>query len=119
MGERDETVDLRENWLAGALGAAAASSVQVLTLYIPNKDRNGRPLGVQEAWVRLAEDLLARIGGGVTVLPPCRGGWLNPETKDIVWEEPLLVYTYIRPDEFEELLPELRSFLHRLGRETS
>jgi hypothetical protein len=52
-------------------------------------------------------------------LPPCRGGWLNPETKDIVWEEPILVYTYIRPDEFEELLPELRSFLHRLGRETN
>jgi len=119
VGERDEIEDVTENWLAKALGAAAASSVQVLTLYIPNKDRNGRRLDDQEIWVRLAADLLARIGGGVTVLPPCRGGWLNPETKDIVWEEPILVYTYVRPDEFEELLPELRSFLHRLGRETS
>jgi hypothetical protein len=64
-----------------------------------------------------AADLLARIGGGVTILPPVEGGWVD-DSGEIVWERPVLVYTFIRPTEFRDLLPRLREFLHRLGRET-
>jgi hypothetical protein len=118
-GDQDEASDAHEIGLDEVLGAIAASSVQILTLYIPNKDRDGNRLDDQEVWVRQAADLLARIGGGVTVQPPCRGGWLNPETNDIVWEEPILVYTYVKPKNFADLVPELRGFPHRLGRETN
>ncbi len=50
-------------------------------------------------------------------MPPCEGGWLR-EDDTIIWENPVLVYTYVKPENFEQLLPQLRDFLHRMGRET-
>lgn len=105
--------------LGQALGASDSASVQVLTLYIPNKDQDGREFGTQPQWVLEAATLLAKIGGGVTILPPVEGGWLNKKTQNLIWESPILVYTYVDPDKLEELLPELCSFLHRLGHETN
>lgn len=67
MAADETTLDVE---LAEALGATAPTSIQVLTLYIPNKDRDGGAIADQERWVREAAALLARIGGGVTVLRP-------------------------------------------------
>lgn len=99
-----------------ALGADGGISVQALTLYVPNKDRDCKEIGDQRRWVLAAAKLLARIGGGVTILPPAEGGWQNPNG-GLVWESPVLVYTYVRPTEFRQLMPGLREFLHTLGRE--
>lgn len=115
MADETDSVDLD---LAEALGAAEGASPEQLTLYIPDRDREGNELGNQRAWVLEASRLLARIGGGVTIMPPMEGGWLDPATDKIVWERPVLVYTFIKTDKFVALLPELRAFLHRLGRET-
>lgn len=101
------------------LGASAAVSDQVLALYIPNKDREGRELGTQRKWVLEAADLLARIGGGVTIMPPAEGGWFDEQNDRIVWEKPVVVYSYIKPTHFLGNLRRLREFLHRLGRETN
>ncbi len=60
---------------------------------------------------------LARIGGGATAMPPVEGVWLN-EMGEFVWENPVILYSYIKPDQFVARLSELRSFLHRLERET-
>ena len=100
------------------LGATGGISIQCLTLYIPDRDRDGSEIGNQRRWVMEAADLLARIGGGVTIMPPVEGGWFN-ESGEIIWEKPILVYTYIRPEAFRRFLPELRSFLHTLGTETN
>ncbi len=113
MPTDDADLDLVE-----ILGAEDAASIQVLTLYIPNKDRDGNAVETQDKWVQEAAELLARIGGGVTILPPCRGGWLNPVSATIIWEEPVKVYTYVKADAFDAHLGKLRSFLHRLGVET-
>jgi hypothetical protein len=112
--DEDEDIDLGE-----ALGASDATSTQVLTLYIPNKDRDGNEFGSQRKWVLEAADLLARFGGGVTVMPACEGGWLNEATGKVIWEAPVVVYTYIKPEPFLNGLLKFRSFLHRLGRETN
>ena len=61
--------------------------------------------------------LLAQVGGGVTIMPPARGGWLSPTGK-MIWEDTILVYSYIRASAFLEHLEDLRAFLHDLGRET-
>ena len=103
--------------LNDALGANGGVSVQCLTLYIPDRDKDRKIIRDQRRWVLEGADLLARIGGGVTMMPPVEGGWLNEEG-EIVWENPILIYTFIRPAEFLKLLPDLRAFLHRLGRET-
>jgi hypothetical protein len=111
--DRDSEINLGE-----ALGAELVPSHQVLRVYVPNCDRNGKEIGDQRRWVLAAAQLFSRIGGGVTVEPPVEGGWLDPDTQHIVWERPVLVYTYVNPDEFLAHLGELRQFLHRMGRET-
>lgn len=113
----DEQSDEGTFDLAAELGAMAGTSLQQLSVYVPNKDADG--VSVEQAsWVEAVATLLARIGGGVTVMPPVRGGWLNEERDEIVWEEPVVVYTYIKTDPFLALLPELRRLVHRMGRET-
>jgi hypothetical protein len=104
--------------IASALGATEQVSSQKLSLYIPNKDQYGKEFGMQRKWVLEAAELLAEIGGGFTIMPPVEGGWQN-ESGVIIWENPVLIYTYIRPDKFIAKLTELRKFLHRLGRETN
>lgn len=104
--------------LGRVLGATGAPSRQALTLYIVDRDRDGREIGTQRRWVLEAAALLAEAGGGVTIEPPVGGGWYDPAAMHVVWERPVLVYTFVRPDTFVDVLPRLRGFLHRLGHET-
>jgi hypothetical protein len=104
--------------LAAELGANPGASHQILTLYIPNKDRHDTEFGAQRKWVLEAATLLARIGGGVTIMPPTEGGWFDEPNDRIIWENPVVVCTYIRSQSFLENLGPLREFLHRMGRET-
>ena len=114
----DEDEDDFETDLADALGATESPSQQTLTLYIPDRDREGREIGTQRRWVIEAAELLAKIGGGVTIQPPVEGGWYDAGANRVVWERPVIVYTHVRPKPFVNSLPRLRGFLHRLGRET-
>jgi hypothetical protein len=59
------------------------------------------------------------MGRGVTIMPPAEGAWYDEENDRIVWEHPVLGYTYIVPEPFLQRLGELREFLHRMGRETN
>lgn len=104
--------------LRSALGASRETSEQLLSLYIPDKDRNGTEFGTQRKWILEAARLLTAIGGGVTVMPAVEGGWQRPDNA-IIWEHPVVVYSYVKPELFLEQLPRLRKFLHRLGRETN
>ncbi len=104
--------------LQKALGSSKETSEQLLALYIPNKDRDGLEFGTQRKWVLEAAEILAPIGGGVTIMPAAEGGWLNAEGK-IIWEHPVIVYSYVKPRSFFKELPRLRQFLHRLGRDTN
>jgi hypothetical protein len=105
--------------IASSLGAEEAASKQVLTLYIPDRDRENNEIGTQRKWVLEAAELLVKIGGGVTIMPPTEGGWYDEQNNVTIWERPIMVYTYVKTDQFIQLLPELRAFLHRLGRETN
>jgi hypothetical protein len=104
--------------LASALGAEPEHGIQVLTLYIPDKDRTGVEYGGQRRWVLEGAQLLAEIGGGVTIMPPVEGGWYDDSSGSIVWERPVILYTYVKPDIFLAKLPALRELVHRMGRET-
>jgi len=105
--------------LSEQLGAKAGTSVQCLTLYIPNKDRHGKEIGDQRKWVLEGARILAEIGGGVTILPAVEGGWLDEERGEIVWENPVLIYTFIVPSKFKSAILQLRRFLHTLGAQTN
>jgi hypothetical protein len=111
-GQAQEEIDL-----AAALGAGDVSP-QCFTVYVPNKDQKGQEIGNQRQWVLEAIRLLAEINGGATAMPPVEGGWLSDEG-EIIWENPVVVYSFIRPDEFLNNLPRIREYLHRMGRETN
>ena len=104
--------------LAKEFGAEEACSTQKLCLYIPNKDKDGGDVLDYERWVKEAREILSRIGGGTTALPPADGTW-EKENGEILWEQTRLVYCFVDPDRFEANIKNLRSFLHRFGRETS
>lgn len=104
--------------LAAELGATADVSTQRLTLFIPNKDKNGRKLKDQSKWVDEARKLLSGIGGGATAFPPADGTWIN-EKGDVIWEQTTMIFVYFLPDTFRAHLKNLREFLHRFGRETN
>jgi hypothetical protein len=104
--------------LAAALGSDGGVSAQCFTVYVPNKDRQGQEIGNQRKWVLEAIRLLSEANGGATAMPPVEGGWLNDQG-EIIWENPVLVYSFIRPEPFLQSLPRLREFLHRMGRETN
>jgi hypothetical protein len=115
MGSEEDDIEID---LGRALGALEAPSLQTLALYIPDRDREGREIGTQQRWVLEASELLAEIGGGVTIQPPVEGGWYDEVGRQVIWERPVIVYTHVRPQPFVDSLPRLRGFLHRLGRET-
>lgn len=112
MARREKPLDL-----AKIMGADEASAIQRLTLYIPSRDQHGEDFDPRP-WVDRALELLSSIGGGATAMPPVDGAWFNPATSRLVIEKVVLVYTFIDPDRFVAALPALRTFLHRLGRET-
>jgi len=104
--------------IAEEFGADEGFSTQRLCLYIPNKDKEGRQIPVHEQWVQEAREILSRIGGGSTALPPADGTW-EKESGEILWDQTRLVYCFINPDQFEANVKDLRSFLDRFGRETN
>jgi len=103
--------------LGQALGADAGVSTQCFTVYVPNKDRFGKEFGNQRKWVLEAIRLLSELNGGASAMPPVEGGWMDDED-EIVWENPVVVYSFIRTESFLANLPRIREFLHRMGRET-
>lgn len=91
---------------------------QRFAIYIPNKDRNGMPVD-QAIWIDEALRLLSEVSGGATAMPPVTGAWRNPQTGALIVEEPVVVYSYVRPEPFAERLEELATFVRRMGRETN
>ncbi|MBB3937352.1 hypothetical protein [Aureimonas phyllosphaerae] len=87
-------------------------------IYIPNKDRHGEPVD-QKTWVAEALYLLSDIGGGATAMPPVTGAWVNPQTGQLILEEPVVVYSYVDPDKFVAEIDKVIDFVRRLGRETN
>jgi hypothetical protein len=75
--DEDFSVDL-----ASALGADSGTSIQCLTVYIPDRDRTGKEIGDQRNWVLRAARLLAEIGGGATIQPAAEGGWYDDDAAE-------------------------------------
>jgi hypothetical protein len=68
--------------------------------------------------VNRALRLLARVGGGATLLWG-EGSWHNEETGKVIIERTAVIYTYVDPTAFLAELVALRDFLHVFGRRTN
>ena len=102
--------------IADAFGASEGRD-QRFAIYVPNQDKDGNAVA-QDTWVNQALTLLSDICGGATAMPPIRGAWLNAASGNLILEEPVLVYTYIDPDEFERRLAEVVQLVQEIGKQT-
>lgn len=58
--------------------------------------------------------------GGATAFPPAQGVWRDDSVGELVWDETVVVFSYVPDDEIDEqAAAEVRRFLLRLGRETN
>ena len=101
-----------------ALGASLPAGTLQLTVFIPSVDHEHVPIA-QEAWADECLTVLGRLFRGATAFPPGRGVWRNDDRGgDLVFDDTVLVTSYISPVDLDDsALSDLRSFLHRLGRE--
>ena len=55
--------------LVEAFGAAEEATEDRVTIYIPSRDRDGKPVEF-ESWVMRAMEVLSQVGGGAPRMPP-------------------------------------------------
>lgn len=102
------------------IGAGPPTGTIQVTLFIPSVDRSGA--GIDQArWREDALSVLGRLFRGATAFPPGRGVWRDDARGGaLVFDDTVLVTAYVSDQDFtENALRDLRSFLHRLGRETN
>ncbi|HEX9965282.1 MAG TPA: hypothetical protein VGB04_09910 [Allosphingosinicella sp.] len=103
--------------LAKILGAAQAASLQRFSLYLPDSDREGRPVPQLEQWIEAAMLIFAEVNGGATRLPLAQGIWKPEDGGATVREATTIVYSFIRDTErFEGGIERLAAFIHTFGK---
>jgi len=99
------------------LGTTYPVGSEQVTLFIPSKDRLGQPIN-QERWTAEALATLGRLFRGATAFPPGKGVWRDDSKQgDLLFETTVMVVSYVTKKDLENNLLELRTFLHRFGRE--
>lgn len=105
---------------ARALGAGSALGTIHLMLFVPSVDRTGRKLAGR-SWTRAALTVLGKLFRGATAYPQGLGVWRDDAAGGrLVFDDTTIVFSYISPEDLTApALRELRSLLHRLGREAN
>lgn len=99
------------------LGATRPAGTEEITLFVPERDVEGRAIG-QSVWVKAFLDLFGRLFGGATALPRGRGVWRDDRHGGrLVFERTVMVMSFASKDDFDRGAPLLRAFLHHFGRQ--
>jgi hypothetical protein len=103
--------------LSEALGVPFVAR-QRLQLYLPNRDKAGKPIPDIDVWIQAAEALMTDLNGGATTLK-VKGMW-RCKTGKILMEDTALIYSFIHyPEHFLERMKKLVEFVREFGRETN
>lgn len=103
--------------IAAALGAQAAPGTRQVTVFVPSSTRDGRSID-QLAWRDRVLTILGKMFRGATAFPPGRGVWRDDARGGaLLWDDTALVVSYAATPDFERCAPDLRRFLHAMGRE--
>lgn len=102
-----------------ALGATRPVGSGQVTLFIPDKDREGS--GVDQGhWTDEALRTLGRLFGGATAFPPGKGIWRDDARGGVLLEGmTVMVVSYASRPDLHAGLGTLRMFLHEFGRQTN
>ncbi|MEJ0053625.1 MAG: hypothetical protein WDN10_02770 [bacterium] len=109
--------------LKTALGADTSESVQRFAVYLPNQDRDQKPVENFDKWVDSAMEIMVRINGGVTQLPLAAGRFRvknEDGSERIVGENTVVVYSYLfEPDDFVREFDKIKRFIDTFGKITN
>jgi hypothetical protein len=58
------------------------------------------------------------FGKGATAMPPADGAWLNPESRQLVLEHPIMVFCYVTEDQAADatLIKRVGDFCREMGK---
>jgi len=88
-------------------------------MFIPSVDRHHAPID-QLQWRDEALKTLGLLFRGATAFPPGRGVWRDDQTGELVFDDTVMVTTYVPESAFAgPAVAELRAFLHRMGRDAN
>jgi hypothetical protein len=106
--------------IADSLGATQPAGTSLFVLFVPSVSRFGEPID-HGYWVDEALNVFATLFRGATAYPRGHGRWRDDALGGaLVADEPTVATRYAAPQDItDEALAHLRSFLHRLGRETN
>ena len=105
--------------IPSALGSTYPIGTEQITLFLPNKDRLGKPID-QEFWTDKTLTALGKLFRGATAFPPGKGVWRDDiHGGELLREITVMVVTYVPREELNENIKNLRVFLHRFGREAN
>ena len=101
------------------LGANLPAGSKQIVLFIPEKDKDGKKIK-QSYWVTVALKSFGFLFRGATSFPPGKGVWRNDEKGgELLIEKTIMIISYASPEDLNKKnLENLRSFLHRMGRES-
>jgi len=102
-----------------SLGSTEPAGTLTIVLFVPSRDRAGKPIA-HSSWVTKALETLGTLFRGVTAYPRARGVWRGDQRGgQLVYEEPTIVTCYADPAALTETAcRQLRAFLRSMGRET-
>lgn len=86
-----------------------------LSIYIPDRDRNNRPIDIF-FWKELITTQMSLLYGGCS-LSSVQGFWLQGEV--LISENTSIITTYITPHEFAASVHSFKSMLYRLYYQTN
>jgi hypothetical protein len=113
--EKSEAFDPRE-----ALRSTLPTGVSLVVVFVPSKDRDGKPID-QDYWVDEVLTALGQLFRGATAYPRGKGVWRDDERGGgLVREEPVLIFSYVAEEALtQDALATLARTLRRLGREAN
>lgn len=102
------------------LGATPPVGTLIIGIFVPSQDREGNELD-HDTWVTGALETLGALFRRATAYPRARGVWRDDVRGGILrYEQPTIVTCYADPKAMTSAAQSrLRTFLHRLGRETN
>lgn len=85
-------------------GAVGGEPFVQLIVFIPSADRDGKPRPDQAEWKDKALRFLAEcFGKGATAMPRAEGVWVNPQTNQLIRDEPILIYCFVTVAQVSDL----------------
>jgi hypothetical protein len=103
-----------------AFHSALPVGASLVVVFVPSKDRNGKPID-QDHWVDEILTTLGRLFRGATAYPRGRGVWRDDaQGGKLLTEEPIIVFSYVAEDALTlPNLTDLYRTLSRMGREAN